>query len=203
MSHFPGLLYGSCFLEFQRLLRVTSPLLIVLEDRKGCHWVLTILPFVWGVWPHHIQWKWGNVGIFYKLLRIGVFPIIPPLLGPGLPPSHLLYRGFLPSSCLIKARDDLWYIGDAYHHLVWWVRLFRYLSSENNSHTRPDKNVSSPYHTSRSNPEAGNSCESTCSLGAQARRRVQRFLTRAHICYLCFWSTLASILSKFNLFSLL
>ena len=38
-------------------LRVTSPLLIILANRSGIHWILTTLFFfIRGLWPRLIQW---------------------------------------------------------------------------------------------------------------------------------------------------
>ena len=62
------------YLELQRKLRMTSPLLIFLVSREESNWVLTTLPLIRGLWTHQIQWKCGNVGITYKLLgSLGYF----------------------------------------------------------------------------------------------------------------------------------
>ena len=61
-------------------LRVTSPLLKVIAGWEGSHWVLTTLPFIRKLYPHPIQWEWGNVGVFYELLGVWIFPFIPPHL---------------------------------------------------------------------------------------------------------------------------
>ena len=40
---------------------MTSPLLIVLANREGSHWVLAVLLFILRLWPHTIWWEWGNL----------------------------------------------------------------------------------------------------------------------------------------------
>ena len=63
-----SLLFCTCIPKFQRMLRVISPLLIILTWREGSHWMLTVLLFIRELWPHLIQYEWRNVGVTNKLL---------------------------------------------------------------------------------------------------------------------------------------
>ena len=78
------------YLEFLRMLIVTSPLLTVLIGREGCHWALTILLFIRRLWPHLNQWKLRNVELQTNR-KFRVFPFISPSLEPDLSSFHLLY----------------------------------------------------------------------------------------------------------------
>ena len=76
---------------YLRILRVTSPLLIVITDSEGSDWVLATLPFIRRLLPYSIQWEWGNEGVAYMLLG-------------GLRYSHLsllhCYRAYLCSTSI-------------------------------------------------------------------------------------------------------
>ena len=71
-----------------------------------------------------------NLELIYKLLGVWGISIHPSLLELGLSPTHLPIVKILLSSHLNEVMLDLWSIRDAYH-LVWWIRYFRYLYSEN------------------------------------------------------------------------
>ena len=58
---------------YLRILRVTYPLLIALIDRKGSHWVLSMLLFIRKLWPYPIQWEWENIEATQEFW---VFPFI-------------------------------------------------------------------------------------------------------------------------------
>ena len=107
--------------------------LIVLAGWELRYWVLTTLPFFQGLWLHLSYWMWGNVGVTYKqfgfgvfhsslLTRLGPISISPPLLGEFC---------LVLISARLGTTYDPW---DTYHHLVLWVKLFKYLSSERPIH---------------------------------------------------------------------
>ena len=130
--------------------------------------------------------------------EIWCIPIQSSPFGQGQSSSHWFVVIFFPSSCLSLGKAWPWIqSGDVYHHLVWWVRCFEYLGSEN---TCPQDLVICMFSTSTfmSSPEAWNLSRLTISLGVQARFRVQWFLTKFRMCYLCLCSTLASMFPKFN-----
>ena len=45
----------------------------------------------WGLWPHPIQWEYGNAGVIFELLVIWVIFIHHFPSEPGLFPFRLLY----------------------------------------------------------------------------------------------------------------
>ena len=115
--------------EFLRILRVTSPQLIVFIGREEIRWVLASLPFVRGLLLYSIQWEWGNVRCTYKLLV--VLDILIHLSQRGQTYFRLnsfIWR-ILPSFHFSLVRYDIWSFGDVYQHLVWWIRGFGYLGS--------------------------------------------------------------------------
>ena len=84
--------------KFLRIFRVNSPLLIVLSDREGSHWVLAVLPFIQGLWLYSIQWEWGNLGVIYNLLEgMGIFIHLSHWDRAYLRPTSIIGR-ILPSS---------------------------------------------------------------------------------------------------------
>ena len=90
------ILFPMLGLWMSKNLRVTSLQLIVLVDREEIHWVLVTLPFILGLWPHLIQWEWGNVEVNYKLLEDFEYSHSFLFTGTVLSPSHLLYMEDYP-----------------------------------------------------------------------------------------------------------
>ena len=62
----------------------------------------------------------------------------------------------------------------------------------------PGEIVFYPHPSTRSCPDTENPIESSIPLDAQSLWRVVRFSTKVHMCYQCFYSTLASMLPKLN-----
>ena len=187
----PGILSCSCILEFIRILRVTSPLLIVFAGREGRYWILTTLQFILGLLPHPIQWEWGNIGVAYKLLGNCGYSHHLSSTEPRPISVHLFYRGFclaLFSARLGMTLDSGW--GCLSSHDVMNSSL-QLLGIKNTTPASTDENVYSSHRISRNSPNTENSSKSTIPLGAQARWRVLRSPTRDHMCYKCFCSTLA------------
>ena len=76
------------------------------------------------------------------------------------------------------------------------LRILRFL--KNTSPSEPSENISSLHPTSKGSPDVGNLSGPTIPFGALARWTVQLSPTKVHMCYLCFCSTLASmLLNKF------
>ena len=135
---------------------MTSPQLIVLVDREGNHCVLAILPFILGLWPHPIQWEWGNIGITGKLLEFGVFPFILPSHGPRLSSFHFIYRGIylaLVSARLGITLDSLW---ECLSSLGVMDQAIRLLRLKKVSPAGPGEQISYPHSAYRNGPEAEN-----------------------------------------------
>ena len=55
--------------------------------------------FIWGLWPHPIQWEWGNVVVTYKLFVFGIPIYSSPLDQTYLRPTSFI-RKILDSSHL-------------------------------------------------------------------------------------------------------
>ena len=108
---------------------MTSPLLTVLANRESNHWVLSALPFIWGLSPHTIQWEWKMKGLTYKLLEVWLFPFISPLLDLGLSLSHFLYRD---NFTLLSFRLDyawpliLWKCLSSYDEMTQTLRILMF-----------------------------------------------------------------------------
>ena len=118
-------------------------------------------------------------------------------LVPSLFQTHLLYREdfILLSSQLGQVWSlILW---DAYHHPAWWLERFyyqgwKYQSSESN------ENVSSPHPTSRSSPNINIQVDPQSHLMRGLAEGFKVPLWNVHMIHLCFYSTLVSMLPKFN-----
>ena len=111
---------------------------------------------------------------------------------------HFLLRKILLSSFLSKARLDLSFFEDAYHHMVWWVKCLWYLGLKNISHAGPGDNVSSPHSTFKSSPEVRKPRGLTISFGVQGSLKDQCSPTRAHMWYRCFCPIVNFMIPKFN-----
>ena len=93
----------------------------------------------------------------------------------------------------------LWFFGDTYHHLKWWVWLFGYLGSiKNTNPAGPDEKLSYPHPTSRSCPDSGILVALLSHLACRLDGGI-RVSYEGLLCYLCFCTTLVSMLPKFNL----
>ena len=186
---------------YLRIIRMASLLFLVLVCREGNHWVwLSFNSINQELWHHQIQWMWRNVGVTYKLLGVWDIPIHSSFIQtrPSFFPPPLYGRFYLAlvSARLVMIFDSLkipintWCDeSDALNTLV----------LKNIIPTLPGKNQSSSHLTSRNSPDAGNSSELTIPLCVQTHWRIQWSPSRAHMCYLSFCSTLASMLPKFSL----
>ena len=133
----------------------------------------------------HLQATRG-LGYYYSSLLTGLRPIS------ASPP---LQEGFYLA--LVSARLGILFFEDTYRHLVSWLRRFD-SSSWKILVLQDLMKIFFLHLISRFGPDAGNPSLFTIPLAVQARWMAQESSTKVHMCYQCFCSTLASMLSKFN-----
>ena len=158
---------SACTLKVLRILRVTSPLLIVLVGREESLWVLAVLPFIEDYRATQFN---GNYELYgsptINSLRFGIFPFIPHSQEPGLSLFHL----FIGKNCLVLMSANPCMIFDPLGiPISTWCNESGTLDTlvlKNTSSARLNENVSSPPPTSMINPNTGNPNRSTIPLDA-------------------------------------
>ena len=136
---------------------VTSPILSVLTDRGESHCTLTILPCIWSLCPHSIQWEWGNLGSPTSSSRVWLILIHPFLTRAwSISVSSLLKWGFYLALISTRLGLSFYLLRNYYHYLVWWIVRFWCLGSEKASRARPGEYASSSLFQSRSSLVVGN-----------------------------------------------
>ena len=150
------------YLEFSRMLIVTSPLLTVLIGREGCHWALSMIQFIRGLRSYSIQCEWKDVELQTNQRFRYLHSFLPYWNRTYLRSTSFIWW-ILHNSHLVSLT---WHysIWNVYHNLVWWIRSFGYLGSKNTNPALFDDNVSLNFFPSRSGPDVGNPNENTTPL---------------------------------------